>query len=270
MQGPLLEALLLGMLHGATWFLPVSSSGHVALAHLLFDLGTEDSGLRAALAGGVLVATVWVLRRRLRELFMPRATSRLGPYRPWSGGAHDFWFVAVATLPTAALAIVLRQPGDAWSGAPLAVGVGLAVTAAVLLSSPWAGRGHIEFPGWGTALLLGLGQGLTTLPGVSLTGVTIGLALWFGVQRDRAFELTLLVSLPLLAGSLLWDLVQAITSSSSPAPALLAGMAAAFTGVPAARLLHEVVAREWLPWFALWLAPLAVATLALARAWPGP
>jgi undecaprenyl-diphosphatase len=260
--------LVEGALQALTWALPLSSSGHLALARLLFGTGGRDAAVRFFVEFGILVGVLWVLRARVREI-LRCALGGLGTARRLlvTGGGQDLLVVWIALLPTVVLRWVLSDTVNDYAESPWAVGGGLAVTAALLLSTQWVGRGQVEFPGWGTALAIGVGQGLAAFPGVSRTAATICIALWFGVQRGRAFEISLLVALPLLLGSMVLDLPHAV--STPTLAAVLAGLVAALVSVPALRFLARAVQSEWFPWFALWVGPLAIATLAMARAWPG-
>lgn len=279
MFGPLLDALLLGVLHGVTWFFPVSSSGHLTLSVLLF--GLHPWGLGVSLYAGTFIATIWVLRVRIGEVLLEGLRGALNPGRlRRTPGGQEALVVLIATALTALVFLVLRDKVvNLWSS-PLAIGLGLLGTTLLLLSSQWVPRGQMEVPGWGVALLLGLGQGLALLPGVSRSAVTIVMLLWFGVKRERAFELSMLSSLPIGLSVVILELtapsaLPAFIAKLSPpgalgwGPAVLGGLAAAVTGVFALRALRRITVGEWFPWFALWVGPLAVATLTMARAWPG-
>lgn len=260
--------VLEGALQALTWVLPLSSSGHLALARLLFGVGTRDVSASFFVQLGILGGTLWVLRVRARDALAGAfgGVTQARRFFTTSGG-QDAFVVLVALLPTSALRWALSDTALDWGDSPWAVGAGLAVTTALLLSTLWAGRGQVEFPGWGTALALGVGQGLAVLPGVSRSAATLCIALWFGVQRGRAFELSMLVALPLLLGSLALELPHGLGAPTLSGA--LAGLVAALVSIPALRFLARAVESDWFPWFALWVGPLAIATLAMARAWPG-
>lgn len=265
----LLEPLVVGVIQALAWIWPLSSSGHLALLRLLFGVEARDATLRLLVHAGLLVAVLWYVRGRVREALVAAvgafARPRLLVTTP---GGQDALLVLLALLATVPLRLALSSTAADWTHSPWAIGVGLGVTAGVLLSTQWVGRGSVEFPGWGTALLLGMGQGLAVLPGVSRTAVTIGIALWCGVQRGRAFELSLLIGLPVLVGAFASELPSVLASPGNPLPALFAGALATLVGSGALRLLERSVRSGWFPWFALWVGPLAIATLAMARAWP--
>ena len=93
-------------------------------------------------------------------------------------------------------------------------------------------------------------------------------ALWLGVRPDRAFELSMLMSLPAVLGAVLLELPKLIAGGDGYGMAAVGALAAFGVGLVALLMLRRVVVRGHFAWFALWVLPLALATLALARAWP--
>jgi undecaprenyl-diphosphatase len=264
-----LEALLLGLLQGISEFLPISSSGHLALAGMLF--GIKDAGLtlNVLLHVGTLVATIVVLRERLYQALVAgfRALVKPSLFTTDRGG-QDALFVVVASIPTALIGLLLRDDVDRWTRAPLVVGLGFLVTSALLVSTRFARPGAIEHPSVKMALLLGMAQGAAVLPGISRSGTTIAVALFLGVQRGRAFELSMLMSIPAVLGAALLELPGALDSFSSWVPGMAGALVACVSGVFAMLVLRRMVVSGSFPWFAIWVFPLAVATLVMARAWP--
>jgi undecaprenyl-diphosphatase len=260
---------LLGALHGLTDVLPVSSSGHLALAQLLFDLDPGGLVVSVVMQVGTLLATVVFLRGDLGRILTDCwnvATRRT----PWSSapGAHDVAFVAAASLPTAVIGLALRDSVEVWLHMPWVLGVGFMTTALLLLSTRWVAMPTRVGATFGLALLLGFAQGVAVLPGVSRSGATITLALWLGFPPARAFELSMLMSVPVVLGT---SLLQAreLTELGEGGFALAGGALTAFAvGYAALVLLRGLVMRGKLPLFALWVLPVAVATLGLAWAWP--
>ena len=167
-------------------------------------------------------------------------------------------FVVIASVPTAAIGLLLRHAVARWTESPLAVAFGLGVTSVLLMTSHWAPRGRREVPNnWGAALV-GLAQGLAVVPGLSRSGTTICVALWLGVRPQRAFELSMLASVPAVLGAVLVEVPAALSSPVGFAVPL-AGAAVAFgVGVGALYALRGAINRGRFAWFAAWTAPLAV------------
>ncbi len=257
-------------MQGITEFLPVSSDGHLALAELLFGVHGGGLTLTIVLHAGTLLATALVLWSSAKAMVLEGARALLRPsrFRATSAG-RDAWVVLLATLPTGVIGLLLRDAVERWTSSPLVVGLGFLVTAVSLASTRWAKPGRLEVPGALGALLIGVAQGLAVLPGVSRSGSTITLALWLGVKRERAFELSMLMSLPSVLGAVALESVKLLRQGMDGLGVALLGALVAFVvGLGALLLVRGVVVRGWFHAFALWVFPVSLATLALAYAWP--
>jgi undecaprenyl-diphosphatase len=263
------DVIALSVLQGITEFLPVSSSGHLALAEILFGLKENNLALNVMLHAGTLCATLLVLRQRVFALLVAafRAVRRPSTLRDTPDG-RDVVAVVVATVPTAVLGLTLERPTERFIRSPLAVGIGFLITGLLLLSVRWARAGKREGLGlWGAAAV-GVAQGIAVLPGISRSGSTIGVGLWLGVRPERAFELSMLMSLPAVFGAVVLEVPAVMGASATLGPAVVGAAVSFAVGVVALLVLRRVVVHGSFPVFALWVLPLAVATLALARAWP--
>lgn len=266
----MIEAFLLGLLQGISEFLPVSSSGHLALAGILFDVQDAGLTLSVLLHIGTLVATGIVLRKRLAAALLcgVRALAKPSLFRTSEGG-QDALFVLLASVPTAMIGLSIRDQVDAFTRSPLIIGFGFLMTSILLVSTRFARPGVIEHPTWKAALFLGLAQGLAVLPGISRSGTTIALALFLGVQRGRAFELSMLMSVPAVFGAALIEIPKMREGITELGPALFGAFIACISGIVAMLVLRKMVVGGRFPLFALWVFPVAVATLLMGLAWPG-
>lgn len=265
MADPTIQAVVLGALQGLTEFLPVSSSGHLALGQMLF--GTKDAGLTLSvmLHAGTLGATALLVRRVLARATMEglRALRQPSRFKETEGG-RDVAVVILASIPTAILGLLLRDTVDRWTGSPLAVGVGFLATGALLVSTLRAPRGAREVPTWLGAVLVGVAQGLAVVPGISRSGSTIAAALWLGVKPQRAFELSMLMSLPAVLGAVILE-ARHLSELQDPVPALIGAAVAFLVGLGALLALERVVIAGRFAWFALWVVPAALLTFSLLR-----
>jgi undecaprenyl-diphosphatase len=268
MFGPFGEAALLGIVQGLTEFLPISSDGHLALAEILFKL-KGGLAFNVMLHAGTFLATLLVLHREVWSAVREgcRGLVRPARFRETRGG-RDALVVILASLPTALVGLFLRQPVEQWTESPLAIGLGFLGTTAALVLAHFSAPGDREQPPLAGALLLGAAQGLAVLPGLSRSGSTIAVALWLGVKPARAFELSMLMSLPAIAGAIGIELREARHVAFPWAPALVGACVALVTGIFALRLLRELVSRGHFGWFAFWVGPLALATMGMGLAWP--
>lgn len=266
------ESVLLGAIQGIAELLPLSSSGHLALADMLFGISGRAATFDVLLRTGTLLATLVVLRVRVKAALVDGfAAVRRPSLFSTTPGARDALVMLLAAVPSALVAWALGPVVERSSQAPLAIGLGFLASAGLLLGAHWAKPGRAEQPGVVGAVLMGAAQGVAVLPGLSPLAATLTLALLFGVRRERAFELALLVALPVGLGSLLVRALAAPRAAVDPSlvgPAAVACVVAFLTGLAALWLLRRSVAAGRLSWFAAWLVPVSLATLALATAWP--
>ena len=137
-----------------------------------------------------------------------------------------------------------------------------------LLIAQFSARGEREQPNVAGALLVGVAQGLAVLPGLSRSGSTIAVLLLLGVRPERAFTLSMLISLPAVLGALLLEGRHVCSQPFAAGPAFVGAIAALGTGVVALHLLRRIVNLGRFGWFALWVGPLALATIAMGQSWP--
>lgn len=261
---------MLGVLQGLTEFLPVSSDGHLALAEILFGASHAGFALNVLLHVGTLLAVLLVLRRRVGHTFVEGVLGVRAPSRfARTPGGRDALVVLLAMIPTGLIGLGLRSFVEHWRSSPLVVGLGFLVTALVVASTRWANEGEEDWPSLLGSVLIGMAQGIAVLPGISRTGCTIAMALWLGVRPARAFELSMLVSVPAVAGAVLLELPRLTEAPLGWSAAVLGVLAACAVGSVALLWLRRCLEAGYFAWFAWWVLPLAIATLALARAWPG-
>ncbi len=264
----LLQALSLGVLQGVTEFLPVSSSGHLALMqHFMPGISTPFLLFEVVVHLGTLCAIVLVLRARILALCV--ASRSLLPGSIAGDPADRRWIVliAVASVPTAAIGLALRGPVEAALHRPALVGGALLVTAVLLLVSERIGRrtrGPAEIRVV-DALWIGIAQGVSVLPGISRSGATIAAGLWRDARGEVAVEFSLLASIPAVAGA---TLLVALAGDRSAGSADLAPLAVGFvsalgTGVLALRALQWAVAKRKLLPFAGYCGLVGVGAIVL-------
>jgi undecaprenyl-diphosphatase len=209
---PILHAIVLGIVQGLTEFLPISSSGHLELVPWLF--GWDDfadpsvaTAFDTALHLGTLVAVIIYLRAELVPYVRHGALLVLAPKRcDKRVGRRAWWFVASA-VPAGIAGVVAEDWISERLGEPFLIAVTLILFGLVLL---WADRlpGRRDAEGFGAldAALIGLAQVLSLNPGTSRAGITITLARVRGFTRDAAARVSFLMSVPIIAGAVVFQL----------------------------------------------------------------
>jgi undecaprenyl-diphosphatase len=157
---------------------------------------------------------------------------------------------------------------DGAPGSLTLIGVCFLVSALVVAATKLAPVGTKTTPSWTGAVLVGAAQGCAVLPGLSRPAVTIASLLWLGVGRERAFELSFLVSLPAIAGAIALESHHALRGDEAPGALALAAVLSFVVGLGGLSVMRRVVLGGKLHWFAFYLVPVAVATLAWGYARP--
>lgn len=259
------QTILLGILQGATEFLPVSSSGHLVIVpHVL---GWPDPGLTldAVLHLGTLVAIIiyfwadlWRLARAawrsLRRRMLDDPDARLA------------WGIVVGTIPAAVIGFLLEDFFEQLFGMPRAAAGFLLGTAFLLIVSEYFGKRFLPLTAisWWHALLIGLAQTLAIAPGLSRSGSTIAAGLILGYRREDATRFSFLLSVPIVLGSGMYQLLKVVRGGFGDVQPLVMGagfFAAAITGYIAIASLLLLVRKHSLWPFAVYCTTLGVLVL---------
>lgn len=255
----LTQALALGALQGGTEFLPISSSGHLALAQNLMPGLTGSLLLFDVVVHlGTLLAIALLLRERIWRLIRAGISFLPGAGRVEARGVDRRWLalIAVGSLPTALLGLLLRGTTEAVLEQPPLVGAALLVTAGLLVTSERIGRRtrNREALGVLDAALVGVAQGLAVIPGISRSGATVAAGLWRDARGDVAVEFSLLLSMPAVAGAALLVLIEngPELALADLGPLAVGFAAALVTGIAAVKLLQWAVTQRKLLPFAVY------------------
>ncbi|MGV1100170.1 undecaprenyl-diphosphatase UppP [Thiovibrio sp. JS02] len=198
----LLEAAIFGIIQGATEFLPVSSSGHLALAHYFF--GSKDTGLAFDVA--LHLGTLLAILIYFRDDFLEIAKALLGLNRdPKEAGRLKgmAFYICIATIPGALAGLLFGELAEKSFRHPAMVAVALSVAGILLLAADRLGKRQREFKGitLRDALLIGFSQAFAIIPGVSRSGITITSSLSLGLTRQAAVRFSFLLSAPIIFGA---------------------------------------------------------------------
>jgi undecaprenyl-diphosphatase len=198
-----LVAVILGLVEGATEFIPVSSTGHLILVgHWLGFEGARAKAFEIFIQLGAILAIFWLYRKMI--LTVLRAAGRPGPARNL---VIDLF---IAFLPVAITGLLLHNWIKARLFDPLIVAVALVVGGfAILLIERWAPRtttDDVERVPPRTALGIGLAQVLSLIPGTSRAGATILGGYCLGLSRKAATEFSFFLAIPVMLAATLFDL----------------------------------------------------------------
>jgi undecaprenyl-diphosphatase len=268
----LLQALILGIVQGATEFLPISSSAHLVLVPWL--LGWPEPGLLfdTLVHWGTLLAVVAYFRHDLAALLVAGLRSvferRIGndPVRRLT------WLIVLGSIPAVVAGALLENFFEGLFSAPRWVAMFLLITGVILVTSEWIGqrRRRLDSLGIGDALSIGAAQAVAIAPGISRSGATIATGLAVGLRREEAARFSFLLGSPVILGAGLWQLVKFLPTMPSETTllTLVTGfVAAAVTGYLCIRFLMAFLQRRSLVVFAgyCWLVGLGALVLDLIR-----
>jgi undecaprenyl-diphosphatase len=254
------EGLILGLVQGLTEFLPVSSSGHLVIGKELLGLSKELGGttFEVFVHFGTVMSICVVYHESLRKVILEGTAGILSP-RSWkSSWAEKEGFrlavlILISMIPTGLVYVLAKDFIEAqFQSARFASGM-LMVTSVLLFMTLLGTRSAGQLAPW-KAFLIGLAQSFAMLPGISRSGSTIAMALYLGTQRAEAARFSFLMSVPVIVGATLLDVIDIIREDTViywiP---LLLGMAAAFvSGVFAIRTVMAFVQKGRLHWFAIY------------------
>ena len=262
-----IQSAILGLIQGLGEFLPVSSSGHLLLARILFGIQTESPAMKMLdilLHVGTLLPVIIVFRREWIDMILHPVRNK------------TLLLLVIASLPTLAVYFAARKLFPQVNGFSVFdsgwfLGSSFLITALFLLlcdrlvagsSSKKGGRVGIL-----QAVVMGLFQGIGMIPGVSRSGSTILGGVSTGLSKTTAARFSFMMSAPAILGSMLMEGKDAIElgyyKEIHLVPALVGILVAAAVGYFAIRFMPRIISRVPLSWFGLYLAVIGIAYLLL-------
>ena len=196
----IIQAIILGLIQGLTEFIPVSSSGHLVLAHHLLGIAEHGLAYDVALHFGTLVALVAYFWKDLlgyaRSLIKKDDNTRLA------------YLLIAATVPAAVIGYLLESKAESQFRSVRLVGLTMLIFGGVMLLAEYyyrrqAKRTKLDDIQTPQALAMGFAQAIAILPGVSRSGSTITAGLFMGLDRIAATRFSFLLGIPITAGAVL-------------------------------------------------------------------
>lgn len=274
-----LKVIIMGLIQGLTEFLPISSSGHLAIFGNM--LGWQDSGIlfEVLLHVGTLAAVFAAFYKDIADLIkegfllVGRFFLALAGKIKWrqvlnNDKKYFVCYILLSMLPTAALGLLLKKTiEEAYTGT-LIPGIGLLVTGAVLLYTlkvPAGTKTEKEMT-FGDALLIGTAQGIATLPGVSRSGSTIVTARVRGLTPELAVRFSFIMSIPAILGAAVLQIHDGAAESLSAGTLglyLLGAAVAAVSGFLCIKWLLGIIRKGKLYYFAYYCFGMGVLAIIL-------
>ncbi|MBR5315444.1 MAG: undecaprenyl-diphosphate phosphatase [Firmicutes bacterium] len=269
-----IEAIVLGLVQGLGEFLPISSSGHLALLQNFFGIDAEQILFFAVMLHlGTLISVFICYWKDICELVVElfvtikdictgkglhlqeRPVRKLG------------MMIIVATIPTAVIGVFFNDLFESFYGSFVAIGCGFIVTGVLMFLAERMGSAskEIDRMNFRNAIFVGVLQGIAICPGVSRSGSTLVGGLTTGLKREFAVRFAFLISIPSILGSVVLEVPDAIAEGIDPGliGPILAGMVvAAVSGYAAIKGMIKLVSKGKLSYFSYYVWVLGAFTIA--------
>jgi undecaprenyl-diphosphatase len=263
------QVIVLAILQGLTEFLPVSSSGHLAIASRVFFTQDAGASFTAVTQLGTEVAVLVYFARDIARivkawfngLFVK--SHRTADY--WLG-----WWVIIGTIPIGVFGLLFKDQIRTGARNLWLIAIALIVFSAVIAAAEYFGRQtrRVEQLTWKDSIIVGLAQCLALVPGVSRSGATISAGLFLGMDRELAARFGFLLAIPAVFASGLFSLPDAFhpvgegMSASGP-QLLVATVIAFFVGFAAVAWFLRFLVRHSMYWFVAYRVVLGTVVLIL-------
>ena len=270
-----LQALILGILQGLTEYLPVSSSGHLAIGQALFGLDDGSSNLTftVLLHVATVCSTLVILWKEIvwifKDLFAKQSWRK---YCNLNGGTKYAINILISMIPVMIVGFFLKDKVEEVFGSGLLiVGIMLLVTASLLAFSYFAKPRQKEEISGLHAFIIGIAQACAVMPGLSRSGSTIATGLLLGNKKEKLAQFSFLMVIPPILGEALLDTKDILKvgfseamSGLSPIAAIVGFLAAFIFGCIACKWMINIVKKGKLIWFAVYCAIVGIVAIIFA------
>jgi len=261
------QALILGVVQGATEFLPVSSSAHLVIMQHYLGFKQPLLLFDALLHTSTLVAVVIYFRKEIYGIVLSlikfkKRNSEETLY------LKMFYLIIIGTIPTLIMGLFLNIWVDTLFSSIVLVSFMLIFTGIILCLGEKRAKlsKGIKEMGIKNALLIGLMQGIAIIPGISRSGSTISISLLQGIKKELAFRYSFLLSIPAILGALTIEAREAFLKENLPlnlAPWLVGAFSAFIVGYLSLLLLRNIILKKKLFLFAFYCWIIGVGMLIL-------
>ncbi len=226
------DVIILGALQGLTEFLPISSSGHLVLGQYFLNVKSPGNTLEILFHLGTLGSVIFVFIPDIINILITikkKSTQKL------------LMYIFVATIPAVIIGFTLRNKIEILFESVNSVGFALFFTGLVLILSSIFKNKNSEHSLF-SSLVIGFGQALAIIPGVSRSGMTITISLFFGFSPRESAKFSFLLSIPVISGAGILG-IQDIQSNEifSADIIIVALLSSFFIGIIALRVLIKLL-----------------------------
>lgn len=257
-----LQALILGLVQGLTEYLPVSSSGHLAIGASLFGVNGEDNLAFTILVHvATVLSTLVVLWKEIDWIFKGLFKFQMNEETKY------FLNIIVSMIPVGIVGVFFKDyVEDVFGSGLLIVGCMLLLTALLLTFSYYAKPRQKEKISMKDAFIIGIAQACAVMPGLSRSGSTIATGLLLGDKKEKLAQFSFLMVIPPILGEALLDALKAAKGEAAfgnvDVLPLAVGFVAAFvSGCLACKWMINIVKKGKLVYFGIYCAIAGAATI---------
>lgn len=257
------EALVLGIIQGLTEYLPVSSSGHLAIGQALFGMndGADNLMFTVAVHVATVLSTLVILWSEIEWILKGLFKFEMNAETKYALN------IVVSMIPVGIVGVFFKdQVEEIFGSGLLVVGCCLLITALLLTFSYYAKPRQKEHISWKDALIIGIAQAIAVLPGVSRSGSTIATGLMLGNKKEHLAQFSFLMVIPPILGEALLDILKAVKGEAvlggiETFPLMVGFVAAFLSGCLACKWMISIVKRGKLIYFGIYCAIVGVITI---------
>jgi undecaprenyl-diphosphatase len=260
-----IQSLILGTVQGLTEYLPISSSGHLAIGQALFGLQDPDANLAFTVTVHIatVLSTCFILWKEIVWIF-----ADLFKFK-WNNGTKYAFNILISMIPVAIVGFFFKDKVEEIFGSGLLiVGICLMITAALLAFSYFAKPRQRENISPIHAFVIGIAQAIAVMPGLSRSGSTIATGLLLGNKKEKLAQFSFLMVIPPILGEALLDVkdmaeqgISTAMGGISPLALAIGFLAAFISGCIACKWMINLVKKGKLIWFAVYCAAVGLATI---------
>ena len=257
------EALVLGLIQGLTEYLPVSSSGHLAIGQALFGMndGADNLMFTVAVHVATVLSTVVILWSEIDWVLKGLFKFKMNDETKYVLN------IIVSMIPVGVVGLLFKdQIEEIFGSGLLVVGCCLLITAALLTFSYYAKPRQKEHISMKDAFIIGIAQAIAVLPGVSRSGSTIATGLLLGDKKESLAQFSFLMVIPPILGEALLDVLKMMKGENvmggiETLPLMVGFVAAFLAGCVACKWMISIVKRGKLIYFGIYCAIVGVVTI---------
>lgn len=260
-----LEALILGIVQGLTEYLPVSSSGHLAIGSALFGIeGSDNLTFTILVHVATVLSTLVILWSEINWIFKGLFKFELNEETKYVGN------IIVSMIPVGVVGLFFKDYVEEVFGSGLfIVGCMLLLTAVLLIFSYYYKPRQKQKISWIDAFIIGVAQACAVMPGLSRSGSTIATGLLLGNKKENLAQFSFLMVIPPILGEALLDVMKVIKGEEAfggidTLPLVVGFIAAFISGCVACKWMINIVKKGKLVYFGIYCAVVGIVTLILS------